>query len=300
MPDACSGGSNDTVSGKQRLASGTMLQVKQHVQAGLWSMLLSACTAPIAPVFVEFRAQVQGQPFACTRSYDDLGSTHSQVSFQDLRMYVSHVRLVRADGGEEPLALVPDAQFQAADTALLDFENHSGACENGTDATHTRLVGRAPQADYRGLAFELGVPLARNHADPAQARPPLDVSSMFWVWRDGYKFMRLDARVHQGERARPFSLHLGSVGCASESPVHAPKQCTEPNRVQVRLANFAVQHDAVILELAQLFAAQKLTGEGASDGCESNRADADCGPVFAALGLARGSKQQLFRAARVR
>jgi hypothetical protein len=55
---------------------------------------------------------------------------------------------------------------------------------------------------------------------------------MFWSWRSGHKFFRLDL---QGETTN-WVFHLGSVGCESASTMRSPQQeCIQPNRIYFRL-----------------------------------------------------------------
>jgi uncharacterized repeat protein (TIGR04052 family) len=254
------------------------------VLAVFW--LLCAGCAQEATFVLPFRALVGGRTFRCRTVFDGLGRSHSAARFEDLRLYVSKLRLVRADGGEEPLALTPDS-FQGTSTALLDFEDAN------TRATHTQITGHALAADYQRLRFEVGVPFADNHKDPAQALAPLDVSSMFWVWRHGYKFMRVELRSER--EGHPLSVHLGSTGCTGKGAVVGPPtQCTHPNRAAVELP-FVPGRNAVQLDVSSLLESFTLEGETSSDGCESSPDDPDCQPVFAALGMARGP-QRIFSA----
>jgi uncharacterized repeat protein (TIGR04052 family) len=83
------------------------------------------------------------------------------------------------------------------------------------------------------LRFSLGVPFEINHQNPVTQSSPLNDSSMFWAWRNGYKFIRWDM---QNEMSESWSFHLGSVGCESAAMVRAPAQeCKFPNRIEVSL-----------------------------------------------------------------
>lgn len=48
---------------------------------------------------------------------------------------------------------------------------------------------------YTGLAFDMGVPFALNHADVTAAPSPLNIQALWWNWQGGYKFMRVDMRT---------------------------------------------------------------------------------------------------------
>lgn len=73
--------------------------------------------------------------------------------------------------------------------------------------------------------FDMGLPFDLNHQNPLTLPPPLNEPDMFWTWRNGYKFLRIDMQ----SRHDNWAYHLGSVGCVSESAVRAPKQaCAKP------------------------------------------------------------------------
>ncbi len=111
------------------------------------------------PVTITFRAAVGSQPFACGSTYRGIGTTGATIDPSDFRFYVSHVRLVTADGAEVPVQLDQDGIWQYDDVALLDFENKEAPCTNGTSQTNRTVRGRVPVGAYTGLRFALGVPL---------------------------------------------------------------------------------------------------------------------------------------------
>ena len=55
------------------------------------------------------------------------------------------------------LRLVRDA-WQNDDTALLDFEDKTSPCNEGTPETNTIIRAIAPQGEYTGVRFIVGVP----------------------------------------------------------------------------------------------------------------------------------------------
>ncbi|WP_438032895.1 MbnP family copper-binding protein [Sorangium sp. So ce204] len=158
---------------------------------------LSGCggsdEAVISKTFaLSFAAKVGDRPFSCTDTFDGVGTTASSVNALDFRMYVYDVRLVRGDGSEEPLALEQDGQWQRDKIAFLDFEDGTGSCETGSPETRTEVVGTAPAGDYAGVRFNVGLPPEMNHLDAATAPAPLNIPGMWWSWKGGYKFVRLD------------------------------------------------------------------------------------------------------------
>jgi hypothetical protein len=131
-------------------------------------LLCSASLAPAqqSPVSIRFAAQVNGRPFACGQTYRDIGITKSTIKPKDFRFYVSHVRLVDSEGRETPVTLNEGTKWQAEDTALLDFEDATGSCINGTPETNDVISGTVPSGHtWKTLRFTLGVPFSVNHLE---------------------------------------------------------------------------------------------------------------------------------------
>ena len=143
-------------------------------------------------ITIHFEAVVGKQPFACGQSYDGIGLSKSRITPSDLRFFVSEVELIDNKGKAIPLKLEQDGIWQYRNVTLLDFENGSGPCLNGNIGLHTAISGTAPHKHYQRLRFTLGIPADLNHGDSTIAPPPLNVTSLFWTWRAGYKFFRLD------------------------------------------------------------------------------------------------------------
>jgi uncharacterized repeat protein (TIGR04052 family) len=271
---------------------------------------------------IPFEAQIAGQPFSCSASYANIGTTKSSVQVADFRIYVSNFRLIGADGKEVPVTLDNDGTWQLDGTALLDFEDATGACSNGTAETNMVVRGTVPDGEYGGLLFDIGVPFAQNHGDPTLAASPLNLTAMFWSWQAGYKFIKIDMAT-SGQPLPPpmkadmaatdanstdmaksddggkmdmsgpmgWEIHLGSTGCASDSQTTAPKdQCANPNRIAVTLDQFMPGMDGmdkVVLDPAPVLAAANVdvNAKDTMPGCMAFPGDADCPPVMAALGL---------------
>ena len=156
-----------------------------------------ACGSAIAQsdtkeVAIDFEAVVGDREFACGESYEGIGTSESTVTPTDFRFYVSNVALVDEDGNAVPLELEQDGKWQYQNVALLDFEDGTSACDNGTAEMNTTVVGTVPEGDYQGLQFTMGVPEDLNHEDAAIAPSPLNLTSMWWNWQGGYKFLRVD------------------------------------------------------------------------------------------------------------
>ena len=232
------------------------------------------------PVTITFRAAVGSQAFACGSTYSGIGTTGASIEPSDFRFYVSHVRLVTADGTEVPVQLDQDGIWQYDDVALLDFENKDAPCTNGTSQTNGTVRGRVPMGAYTGLRFVLGLPQDKNHQDASVAPSPLNLTGMFWSWQDGYKFLRVDTANDQ------LRIHVGSTGCVYGEPGEV-SGCAHPNRAEIRLASFNVSGNTVVADLAALLADSDIaTNQPATPaGCMSGPDDQDCAPMLRNLGL---------------
>ena len=143
----------------------------------VWMLFASASAQQ--SVTLNFTALVNDREATCGVTHENIGAEGSTVEFQDLRFYISDVRLLTADG-EVKLELTSN-QWQHQDVALLDFEDGSARCaESGNEAMNSTVTGSAPAGEYTGLVFNMGVPFSLNHADVATAPTPLNVSSMWW------------------------------------------------------------------------------------------------------------------------
>jgi uncharacterized repeat protein (TIGR04052 family) len=252
------------------------------------------------PVKIRFSASANGAAVTCASKIADVGATKSTISITDFRYYVSRVRLVKADGGEVPVALTQDGLWQLDDVALLDFEDASGGCANGTEQTRDVVEGAVPPGDYTGLRFEVGLPFEKNHRDQTLQPSPLNLSRMFWSWNAGYKFMRLDIKTTG--QPRGWMVHLGSTGCEpAAAPSTVPVSCAHRNTVTVDLPGFSAARDVVDLDVAALLATSNVDTTTAKTalGCMSGGTDPECVGLFGQLGLAIGEHpagaQKVFR-----
>jgi len=249
----------------------------------LLGLALSACGEDADPadstaVELRFAADAGGQTLSCGDTY---AVGDGSFEYRGLRFFVSDLALGPA-GSRVPLALDDDGQWQDGAVALLDFEDGGSSCAVGTSETRTIVRGRVDgEAPARGLAFTLGVPFEANHQDVAQATGPLSLTSMFWNWQGGYKFLRLDGFA-DGEA---YNVHLGSTGCDG-GPTGGVTNCMNPNRVRVELDDYEAG-DAILLDLATLLGGATLTNTASTPpGCMSAPGDPECGAVFDNFGLA--------------
>jgi uncharacterized repeat protein (TIGR04052 family) len=234
-------------------------------------------------VELSFAAFVGDQPFVCGNTYDNLGANDTSLVLSDFRFYVQDVALKNAAGAWVPVQLEENS-FQNSGVALLDFENRCG--ELGTPELNDRVRGSLPAGDYDGLRFKMGVPFEINHVNSATAPSPLNLTSLFWNWQGGYKFLRIDSGQFSETDWR---MHLGSTGCEGDPMAGGVTSCANGNRVEVELGAFDASTNTVVADYATLVEGAALDDDMAADaGCMSKPADTDCGPLFANLGLPFG------------
>ena len=256
--------------------------------------------AQTQPVTIPFKAVVGPESFACGHSYAGIGTTKSAIQPEDFRFYVHNFRLIDETGKEVPVQLDQDDKWQLDDVALLDFEDGTGRCSNGTPETNAGIAGVVPTGHrYRGLVFTLGVPFDKNHTDLTAVPSPLNLTAMAWVWNAGRKFMRVEFASTGKPRGNLF--HLGSTGCTpNATKTTSPTSCLHPNRIEVSLPDFDPVKDRVVVDLAALLQKSNVdaTAEGHESGCMSSADDPDCAPLFAGLGIAFSGeihRQKVFR-----
>jgi len=232
-------------------------------------------------VRLRFVARVGDEPFACGATYrSSLGSDYTPA---DLRLFVQDVALIDSTGSERPVRLDVRAPWQIDGVALIDFEDASAGCLAGTRERNLELTGHVPPGEYRGIAFSNGVPEALNHTDPSRLPAPLQAGSMSWGWLQGYRFLmaEITGRASSSDTTAPASalLHLGSTAC-SGNPSAGGISCAKPNRNRVRLPEFDPAADAIVVDLAELFADMDLATVTT---CHSS--GDDCAPLFDHLGI---------------
>ena len=218
---------------------------------------------------IVFDARYRDTSLACGVSF---GPGHS-LSLTDLRFYVADLAMRNANGAWISVA----AATSKTGISLMDFEDASAECANGTEETNNRIPVIVPGGHYDGLRFTLGVPFELNHADPLAAEYPLNEPAMHWHWQSGYKFIR--AGVRAGDRR--WHVHLGSTGC--EGPATAVTNCERPNRATVRIENWSPQ-EPIIVSIDALLSGISLAN-AAGDHCLGDVAAPACRAVMKNLGL---------------
>ncbi len=237
-------------------------------------IFLAACSPPQQTVTIEFEARLGDQPIDCETVVDGLTMT-------DLRFYVDSPALLDPIGAAtlrfQDIQLAEQDRWQHGDLALIDLENGKGACRNGTPETNALLIGTVPEGEYKGISFTVGVPFELNHADPLEAAPPLDDSTMHWHWRSGYKFLRAGFETPNDG----FWMHVGSAGC--DGTVGNITGCRHENRIMVMMFDYQ-PGDRIVFDFQPLIDAVDLEDETPTD-CSSGPSEDTCMEPFRRLKL---------------
>jgi uncharacterized repeat protein (TIGR04052 family) len=180
-------------------------------------------------VTIAFTPHFKGLPIQCEQP---LKINNAQWYVSELAMFFSQLSI----NNTHPIIL-DDNDWQSQQVALIRYNvdckkttvnmSLTGVIEDievievieGADGINAQMP--------LSLSFNVGVPFAINHQNPLIQASPLNDSSMFWAWRNGYKFIRWDMQNDTGDS---WSFHLGSVGCVSAAMVRGPKApCAQAN-----------------------------------------------------------------------
>ena len=270
----------------------------RYVAVGL--ALATVAVAAEQRVAIRFEAVVGSEKFACGQTYKGVVTTASTLTPRDFRFYVQGVELLNASGKAVAVDLDQDGKWQLDDVALLDFEDGTAGCINGTPDLNFQIAGSVPEGHYSGLRFVLAVPFNKNHTDLTTMPPPLNLTALSWVWNAGRKFARLD--IASTGLPRGYAIHIGSTGCTpNETKITVPTECSHPNRSSVELPGFNPATDVVVADLGSLLKNSNIDENQPKTpaGCMSGPDDSDCAALFASLGLPFGDApagpQRFFR-----
>jgi uncharacterized repeat protein (TIGR04052 family) len=239
-------------------------------------------TSDSYPVSIEFRAVVDGVAFSCGDTYPGIGTQKTTVTPLDLRLFVQDLKLVRKDGTSVPVKLDVRKPWQNDNVALLDFEDATGNCSDGTREVNNTITGIVPPGEYVGVAFKNGVPEELNHVDPtAQADPLQSFSKLSWGWLGGYRFAKIELMevVPPNGTGGTGILHVGATGCSGDQKA-GTVACTRSNRNDIVINDFDPDLDVILLDIAPLFAKADLTGTA-----ECHATGEQCKAMFTAFGL---------------
>jgi uncharacterized repeat protein (TIGR04052 family) len=270
----------------------------------LTALALAAPAQAKQKVDIKFTAVAGDEPVACGTPIEGLGSTAQAAQLQDLRFFVSEVKLIRRGGRVVPLKLAKNSAFRitrdGVGVTLIDLENGTGSCAVDGDAAMNAVVrGTVPKGNYVGVRWTVGVPFALNHTDAPAVPAPLNSAAMAWSWQAGRKFTKIEFADPGGATgtwtAKSFFVHLGSSGCQGNPATGATVSCAVANRANVRLKSFDPKGQQVAVDVKTMLAGNDITvNKGNAPGCMSGPTDPECTGVFAAFGLT--GKQTVFKA----
>lgn len=244
------------------------------------ALLFTACGPRV--VTVEFYPFTRDEHFTCTGAWGYVGTTSSIIQPHDFRALVSEVQLLTASGELAPLKLDENGN-QRGGVGLLDFEDASGTCKQGTKETAFTLVGElGTEAPLTGLQFRLGVPPALA---PDAASVPGGPQGMFDAARGQALGMRVEL---ESSRQDFWRFHLATAcvepGCVDQRPT-------------VRLEGMDPSKKVILFDLLELLAEANVDSPAIAPddqpGCASQPGDPDCAPLLKALG--EGAPQRVLR-----
>ncbi|MBE2319388.1 metallo-mystery pair system four-Cys motif protein [Solirubrobacter sp. CPCC 204708] len=279
-----------------------------HVRVcGALALALALSAAPAQAqqqkVDLKFTAVAGDEPIACGTPIPGLGSTAQAAQLQDLRFFVSEVKLIRRGGKQVPVKLAKNSAFRVTrdgvGVTLIDLEDGTGSCSvDGSAAMNDVVRGTVPKGKYVGVRWTVGVPFALNHTDAPAVPAPLNSAAMAWSWQVGRKFTKIEFADPGGATgawsAKTFFIHLGSAGCEGNPATGATVKCAASNRPAVKLKTFDPAGQQVAVDVGAMLAGNDITlNRGNAPGCMSGPDDPECAGIFSAFGLS--GKQTVFR-----
>jgi uncharacterized repeat protein (TIGR04052 family) len=236
---------------------------------------------------LHFEARVGDARAACGQTYSGLGKNQRSLALADMRWYVYDLKLIDERGNAVSVTLPDDEKVQWEQVALLDFEDDSAACENGSADTNSVVRGKVPAGEYQGISFGVGMPPELSHGNPATQKAPLTIQALAWNWRLGHKFLRIDLALEpDGDKpGGGFEVHLGATGCSGQQGSYS---CERENTPSIELDHFDSERDKIVFDLAPVLADVALLASevpGPLAGCTSEHDDPDCEPILASFGL---------------
>ena len=242
--------------------------------------LLSGCLQKIQPTKIAFQPVYENVDLNCESKFhaDNMGKIENaeskQWQYQQLQFYIHGVEVKTKSNGWQSWEMTTNSN-QSSNVALL-----GETCSENNEISNWQLelVPLDDDVAITDIRLSLGVPFVLNHLNPLTQPSPLNDSSMFWGWRGGHKFMRIELLAKDDD----WLFHLGSTGCKASSPVRAPKsECLYPNRVIVSLP-FTDQASVIAFDLAALIRDIHLTR---NNGCQSAVDEDSCKMLFKNLGI---------------
>lgn len=148
---------------------------------------------------IDVSATFEGEQMQIFENYENLNGY--SMNFEDVRLYLSDIRLVKVGGEEIELSMIEYFNFEGEEISKV-YEVEPG--------------------DYEGLIYHVGVPQEMNGTNNPDfmtsvygPESPLNVQNgMYWGWNPGYKFLIYEGRVDgtpddTTDLPSVFSIHLG-------------------------------------------------------------------------------------------
>jgi uncharacterized repeat protein (TIGR04052 family) len=248
--------------------------------------LNSSCSKSIDGTEIEVEIWHNDSPLDC----NTFESRQQVWLIQQFAFFISHVKLSNENTALQPqLTATP---WQTDDVVLI--QPHLVDCSKRSEGEEqTSQVGNVTSTAFKTnnrlqfslpvdldapeqLSFTLGVPFELNHQNPLLQASPLNLPNMFWSWRSGHKFFRLDIQSPDNN----WVFHLGSVGCTAASTMRsAQSECVEPNRVSFILDK---KHDGtkLVMHLDKLIANTSMQN---NDSCLFHSGQESCNILMSNL-----------------
>ncbi|AZQ83270.1 metallo-mystery pair system four-Cys motif protein [Colwellia sp. Arc7-635] len=264
-----------------------MLNHKKYVLFIIVLVLLCAfgyaqSLMPLANKSMKVQLLWQDESLNCQSTFT-AGQENNTWFIEQFQFFISDIQFGSDSSGWQPAKLSKTA-FQTGGTALLGT-NCSTAQKDITSTNQgnwkIEFAADMVMNERNRIRFTLGVPFESNHLNPISQQSPLNLSSMFWVWQTGHKFLRLELAGNN----KQWLFHLGSTGCHSASVMRAPKKaCRYPNRFDfdIPIANNDDGQLILNVDLAALLQDVSLT---TTSNCQSEADSVNCQQLFSNLSL---------------
>ena len=201
----------------------------------------------------------QGQLLNCDTTFS---IQDGKWRIRDFSLYLSQIEYQDLDGKWNKVELDVGKE-SSSQVVLLTPE-----CSTKSNDYKWQIETKNNIEKWQKVKFTLGVPFALNHENPIFQKSPLNVPSMFWVWRTGHKFLRLEMESEKDD----WLFHLGSVGCQAKSAIRAPEEpCQFPN-------TFTYEVDLLEVKQINLDVGVLLNGIvlDTDNSCKSSRENSAC------------------------
>ncbi|MBL4942666.1 MAG: metallo-mystery pair system four-Cys motif protein [Colwellia sp.] len=256
-----------------------MFDIKQVILASYVGLfLLSGCDNDQKPIHLNeviFHPTFNNQKLTCDSV---ISHSNNYWHYSQLQFFISIIELQDNTGTWQKASLLTSA-YQTKNVALLgEYCQQPKVNDQAISNTNWSLKfdknTNLNKATH--IRFTLGLPFAINHLNPLTQKSPLNIPSMFWVWQQGHKFLRIEMAAHNDN----WLFHLGSVGCQALSPLRMPSQeCRYPNRYIVELP-LSKENANIVFDLANLLNQILITEQNS---CQSSPQQDSCQRLFANL-----------------